>query len=182
MRDMTDAELHLFYNENKCPSCGEWKFLEGPTGAACMNVRCDNCGIELNIIPGGTQFMIGQVIKEPEGYVPPVLETPPTPRLPPVTNVNPPSKTTVKVLKSIVSILLTSFYLFLIFLGGCVAGTNLAMLRFDPYCQPRWGNLKLSIAFSLCIGIFGVCATSSRLGKTLEQGHDNETNSKGTQR
>jgi hypothetical protein len=34
-----------------------------------MNVKCDNCGMELNIIPGGSQFMVGEVLREPEGYV-----------------------------------------------------------------------------------------------------------------
>ena len=68
MREMTARELDMFYKQNKCPYCGEWKFLEGPTGGMAMNVMCDNCGLRLNIIPGGS-FMVGQVLEEPRADV-----------------------------------------------------------------------------------------------------------------
>lgn len=32
-----------------CPDCGSNKFLDGPCGGLCQNVKCANCGSEFNI-------------------------------------------------------------------------------------------------------------------------------------
>lgn len=33
-----------FIKNNCCPDCGSTKFMEGPTGGMCTNVKCTGCG------------------------------------------------------------------------------------------------------------------------------------------
>ena len=50
-----------------CPKCQETKFLEGPHGAAAVNVKCAGCGYFMNIsvlprfIPGTDTIVPGSI-------------------------------------------------------------------------------------------------------------------------
>jgi hypothetical protein len=57
MRDLTAAEIQELNEHKRCPICHNGELLEGPHGGACVNVRCYNCGQELNI----TLFIDGVV-------------------------------------------------------------------------------------------------------------------------
>lgn len=67
MRDMTENELHAFYDKSTCPNCGQWAFVCGPRGGLSVNVTCQECGLRLNVTDT-SGFRIGQVIAEPPGY------------------------------------------------------------------------------------------------------------------
>lgn len=34
-----------------CPDCGGDRFLEGPSGGMCVNLKCANCGSKFNFAP-----------------------------------------------------------------------------------------------------------------------------------
>lgn len=47
----TDNEkvMELFMKYDKCPDCGSTKFMEGPSGGMCTNVKCSWCGHWFNM-------------------------------------------------------------------------------------------------------------------------------------
>jgi ribosomal protein S27E len=43
--EMDDDKLkELFMKYNACPDCGSESFMEGPSGGAATNVKCNGCG------------------------------------------------------------------------------------------------------------------------------------------
>ena len=43
--EMDDNKLmDLFMKYNACPDCGSESFMEGPSGGAATNVKCNGCG------------------------------------------------------------------------------------------------------------------------------------------
>jgi hypothetical protein len=73
MRDMTETELEAIYDNRECPFCGEEGYYPGPRGGMMMNIKF-KCGGEVNVVDpecwGGYVPRVGQVLKEPPGYVP----------------------------------------------------------------------------------------------------------------
>jgi hypothetical protein len=49
MNSITDAESIYIGEHLKCPDCREGGLDKGPSGGACMNVRCNKCGSRFNI-------------------------------------------------------------------------------------------------------------------------------------
>ncbi len=48
--EMDDEKiLDLFMKYKCCPDCGNDKFMEGPSGGASTNVKCDYCGHWFNL-------------------------------------------------------------------------------------------------------------------------------------
>lgn len=43
-----DELTKIFRDEQVCPDCGVWEFLEGPSGGMSINIMCDNCGSIFN--------------------------------------------------------------------------------------------------------------------------------------
>lgn len=82
---MTPEELRLWTNR-KWP-CGHASteegltYIRGPAGGASRNLFCPVCGLGLNVpdpeeVPEWMHGAFGQVIREPDGYVPPVAPPP----------------------------------------------------------------------------------------------------------
>lgn len=51
--EMTEWERRHIQQAGKCPDCGTGGLLGGPQGGLCMNVKCDNCGVQLCIAFSG---------------------------------------------------------------------------------------------------------------------------------
>lgn len=48
--EMDDGKLKdLFLKYNACPDCGSESFMEGPSGGAATNVKCNGCGHWFNL-------------------------------------------------------------------------------------------------------------------------------------
>lgn len=45
VKEKTITEI---FREGKCPDCGVWEFLEGPSGGMNTNIKCKNCGSFFN--------------------------------------------------------------------------------------------------------------------------------------
>lgn len=45
VKEKTITEI---FQEGKCPDCGVWAFLEGPSGGMSTNIKCENCGSFFN--------------------------------------------------------------------------------------------------------------------------------------
>lgn len=75
MRNMTFEELHMVYRKGRLP-CGHGSgYTPGPDSGICQNISCPKCGLRLNIA-NGMEF--GQVLWEPKGYKPPIVESKPS--------------------------------------------------------------------------------------------------------
>jgi len=73
IRDMTPGEMDAWYDRHQWP-CGHGQhYLEGPRGGIMRNITCPKCGMKLNVVDpqSGFAWRIGQVLVEPDGYVPP---------------------------------------------------------------------------------------------------------------
>ena len=56
-KDCTENEKKSLA-EGRCPDCQGTRFLEGPHGGMCVNIKCasTSCGSEFNIVPGLAGF------------------------------------------------------------------------------------------------------------------------------
>jgi hypothetical protein len=45
---LTKWEVNYILKNSKCPDCKIGKFLIGPSGGMSTNIKCDNCGSEIN--------------------------------------------------------------------------------------------------------------------------------------
>lgn len=80
MRKMTYEEKQLFYAQHTCPGCRQSAshYILGPRGGMCINMRCELCGMRVNVLQHeamnlGTVRMfdgVGDIQWEPEGYQP----------------------------------------------------------------------------------------------------------------
>lgn len=43
-----EKSITEIFQEGKCPDCGVWEFLEGPSGGMSTNIKCENCGSFFN--------------------------------------------------------------------------------------------------------------------------------------
>lgn len=78
MRNMTQGEVQSWYEKAEWP-CGHGnEYLAGPSGGIMQNIKCPVCGMEMNVTDHmmGFDVPFGQVISEPEGYVPPTYVAP----------------------------------------------------------------------------------------------------------
>jgi hypothetical protein len=73
MRKMTPDEIESWYGGAGWP-CGHGReYLPGPRGGMSMNIECPTCHMKINVIDpqSQAQLPVGEVLFEPEGYVPP---------------------------------------------------------------------------------------------------------------
>ena len=45
-----------------CPKCSDTRFMEGPSGGGCVNIKCVGCGEEYNLTPFGIDDISGRRI------------------------------------------------------------------------------------------------------------------------
>lgn len=50
MRDLTAAERRKM-EQGRCPFCNNGRWYEGPSGGLAQNIKCTNCGAEMNVGP-----------------------------------------------------------------------------------------------------------------------------------
>lgn len=74
IREMTPGEKYAFYVKSRIP-CGHsfGDLLVVSEAGICANVTCSVCGLELNVftITPVSVESFGQVLYEPQGYLPP---------------------------------------------------------------------------------------------------------------
>jgi len=46
-----ETRLWKLISKDICPDCGPTKFLAGPQGGGCQNIKCENCGSKFNVDP-----------------------------------------------------------------------------------------------------------------------------------
>lgn len=58
--------MQIIGKELKCPDCEGTKFLQSRRGGAAVNVKCCNCGCEINIakLPDGRYVLIDRLSPE----------------------------------------------------------------------------------------------------------------------
>lgn len=82
MREMTRGELRRWYDEGQWPCGHGTTYVPGPRGGIMRNIACPVCTMRMNVVDPeyGRRIPVGQVLFEPEGYVPPPDEpdAPPT--------------------------------------------------------------------------------------------------------
>jgi hypothetical protein len=51
IEDLTENKA-VSLDKGICPDCRGVRFLEGPHGGVCVNIKCANCGAKFNVVPG----------------------------------------------------------------------------------------------------------------------------------
>lgn len=73
MRHLTDGELYSWYKLGQWPCGHGGEYILGPRGGMSRNIKCPTCGMQMNVVDpeAGYRMPFGQMLWEPEGYVPP---------------------------------------------------------------------------------------------------------------